>query len=108
MLKAAKERSHGKRLVAGVVNVPLKRNQGELGSYFSKVVDSGQKEAKRKEKVFKKEKNSVAVGVGGDRVEGSKEQKRKVGEEARWLNRADLTNESREDIYIYIYKLMDK
>ncbi len=40
---------------AGFVIVPLKQKQAELGSYFSKVVDSaGQKEAKHKEKVFKK------------------------------------------------------
>jgi len=40
-----------------VVNVPLKQKQAELGSYFSKVVDSaGQKEAKHKEKVLKKRK----------------------------------------------------
>ena len=42
---------------AGVVNAPLKQIRAELGSYFSKVIDSaGQKEAKHKEKVLKKRK----------------------------------------------------
>jgi hypothetical protein len=42
---------------AGFVNVPLIQKQAQLGSYFSKVIDSaGQKEAKHKEKVLKKRK----------------------------------------------------
>ncbi len=61
---------------AGFVNVPLKQKQAELGSYFSKVVDSvGQNEQKQStKKKFKKRENAVlsrswSRGGLGDRGE---------------------------------------
>jgi hypothetical protein len=57
---------------AGVINVPLKQKQAELGSYFSKEGSKAQR------KSFKKEKtpSSVGVGVRGDCVEGRKDAKK--------------------------------
>ena len=93
---------------AGFVNVPLKQKQAELGSYFSKVVDSaGQKEAKHKEKVLKKRKRRAQpeskseeiVEKEAKKLKKNNKKKEKAlsninsdgddGEEARWLNRAD-------------------